>query len=294
MQLLHLLLVITLIPCLTTPPAVRAWPVMRHPAVGSMPGVYLALGDSLAVGVGATAPTGGYVARLFAFFQDPRHANITTLTNLAVPGETSTSFITTSVGPPAQLAQALAAIAAPTDVQVVTLDIGANDLVTLLQVEPCRSAPASVACQAAVAVVLTTFAQNYAGILQHLAQALAGDPGDERLLVMTYYNAYSGTGSPYEGPADAAWLGSDQIVDCTANATDPLRVGLNDVITCLGRLYGSEIVDVYPPFKGNALVLTHIGTGDIHPNDQGYAVIAHTFTTVFLAGRIIYLPRVQR
>jgi hypothetical protein len=37
------------------------------------------------------------------------------------------------------------------------------------------------------------------------------------------------------------------------------------------------VADVYPAFGDRAPQLTHIGTGDIHPNDAGYAVIAQTF-----------------
>ena len=258
------------------------------------PGVYPALGNSLAVGVGASAPSLGYVARFSSFLQDPRITSGMVLTNLAVPGETSTSFVGSSAGQPSQLARAVAEIGAPSDVQVVTLDIGGNDLLGLLRVEPCASAPSSMACQELVAATLRTFAQYYTTILGALTTALAEDPGAERLLVMTFYNAFSGTGSPYEGPADAALVGSDRIVDCTANAVDPSRIGLNDLLTCMGRLSGAEIVDVYPRFTGNALALTHIGAGDIHPNDAGYAVIANAFRAVFMAGRVTYLPLVQR
>ncbi len=285
-KILHLLVLI-LMPCLISMPAATA-------QLAAEPGVYLALGDSLAVGVGASAPSLGYVARLFSFFQPPTHTAGVVLKNLAVPGETSMSFAGASAGQPSQLARALAEIGAPTDVQVVTLDIGGNDLLGLLRVEPCASAPSSMACQELVAATLRTFAQYYTTILGALTTALAEDPGAERLLVMTVYNAFSGIGSPYEVPADVALLGSDRIVDCTANATDPARIGLNDLLTCMGRLSGAEIVDVYPQFTGKTRTLTHIGAGDIHPNDAGHAVIAEAFRAVFMAGRVVYLPLVQR
>ena len=285
-KILHVL-VLMLIPCLISLPAATA-------QLAAEPGVYLALGDSLAVGVGASAPSLGYVARLFSFLQDPRRSNGMTLKNLAIPGETSMSFLGSSAGQPSQVSQALAEIGAPTDVRVVTLDIGGNDILGLLRMEPCASAPSSTACQEIVASTLRAFSQSYPIILQYLALALAADADAERLLIMTYYNPFTGTGSPYEGPADAALLGSDRSVDCTANASDPARIGLNDLITCIGRSYGGEIVDVYPRFTENTLALTHIGAGDIHPNDAGHAVIADAFKTVFMASRVAYLPLVQR
>ena len=92
--------------------------------------VYLALGDSLALGVGATVPERvGYVPRFHHALQPAKRGGPHALINLAVPGATSASFITNG-----QLASAVAAINDPTtDVQVVTLDIGGNDLLALLQ-----------------------------------------------------------------------------------------------------------------------------------------------------------------
>ncbi|MBI4198809.1 MAG: hypothetical protein HY533_06845 [Chloroflexi bacterium] len=232
---------------------------------------YLALGDSLAVGVGA-APLEwqfGYVGRFGQWFRDSRDGPHQ-LTNLAVGGETSGSFIAGG-----QLAAAVGAISDPeTDVQVVTLDIGGNDLLGLLG-GSCAD-PATLACQAAVGAALAGFAGNYHFILGSIASALAGDPGAETVLVMTYYNPFDGTGSPYEIPIDMTLLGADMTVNCAALG-NPVNVGLNDLITCIGAPYGAQVVDVYPLFDGNALALTHIAEGDIHPNNDGHAAIAAAF-----------------
>ena len=89
--------------------------------------VYVALGDSLAFGIGATDPaTTGYVPLFFEFLED--EGDVEVLTNLSVPAETSGSMISGG-----QLAAAVATIADPdNDVEVVTLDIGGNDLLGLL------------------------------------------------------------------------------------------------------------------------------------------------------------------
>jgi len=237
---------------------------------------YLALGDSLAYGIGATDPaTGGYVPRFADFLKDGE--DIESLSNLSVPGETSDSMIGNG-----QLAAAVSAINNPdADVEIVTLDIGGNDFLGLLGAEPCATDPSGQACQAAVAAALGGFAGNYTIIVETLVAALDEDEINEVMFVMTYYNPFSGTGSPMEPLTEAALLGIDGVVDCSAVAVNPANSGLNDMITCIGESAGATVVDVKPQFDGNALALTHIATGDIHPNDAGYAVIADEFVQSF-------------
>jgi lysophospholipase L1-like esterase len=242
-------------------------------AAGPSTRAYVALGDSLAAGYGASDPARtGYVPLLFEYFQQPRQENVRVLRNLARPGETSDSFIAGG-----QLALALAAIEDPTtDTRVVTLDIGGNDLLFLTATEPCANDPGGQLCQTLVAAQLRKFAIYYTLILASLTSALGDDPGKETLFVMTYYNPYGGTGQPYEPFADSALLGSDLVIDCDAQPGDP-RAGLNDLIACIGAASGAVVADVYPVFDDRALELTHIANGDIHPNDAGHAAIAQTF-----------------
>jgi len=242
------------------------------------PSTYLALGNSIAVGVGATRvgdngdtvaawEERGYVAR----FHDKTLSD-TALINLAVRGETSTTFLASG-----QLAGAVSAIALADDVQVVTLDIGGNDLLDLIFSAPCALDPGSTACQVAVVSALTAFSGNYPVILGRLTAALAADPGEESLMVMTYYNPFGGTGSPFEASVDGALLGSDGIIDCTASG---FALGLNDIIACTGAAFGATVVDVHPLFGKKALKWTHIldPIPDIHPTNKGHKVIAKAFT----------------
>jgi lysophospholipase L1-like esterase len=241
------------------------------------PSRYLALGDSLAVGVGATDPERqGYVAHLAHFFRGKGHGGARLHTNMAVGGATSASFIGSG-----QLAAAVAEIGkSDSDVSVVTLSIGGNDLLGLLSAEPCASNPGGDACRGVVAVALGGFAGNYATILGGILGALAADPGEERVLVMTYYNPFSGTGSPNEAAVAAALLGVDGAINCAtfSPAAPTPAVGLNDIIACLPRalgMAGVTVVDVYPSFVGKGRSLTHIATGDIHPTNAGHAHIAN-------------------
>ena len=236
-----------------------------------VPGVHVALGDSLAVGTGATDEQRlGYVAHVVRLVRGVSHGEVDTLVNFAVGGETSGTFISDG-----QLAAALAAIEDPdTDTRLVTLDIGGDVLLPLLGQAPCAGDPAGVACQGIVAAQLAVFAGNFPAILGALQEALAADPGEERLLVMTYYNPFSGTGAAFEGPVDAVLLGADGTIDCAANAVDPAKIGLNDLISCIASAAEATVVDVYPAFEGRAALLTHIAAGDVHPNNFGHWVIA--------------------
>ena len=250
---------------------VLAAPVAAAPPT---PTVYLAVGDSLAVGAGATDPdSGGYVALLSDYFAGASHGGAQTLVNVGNGGETTGSLLG------AQLGSALAVIGDPgTDVRVVTLSIGGNDLQSLIDEpgDPCVFDSSSGACQAAVAGVLANASTNFAAVMYYLTTALAADTGSEKVLVMTLYNPFGGTGSPYEVPVDVALLGGDGVIDCGAAAGNPANAGMNDIIACTTWYFGGIVVDMYPVIGDHALALTHIGDPgfDAHLNDAGYEAAA--------------------
>jgi len=162
--------------------------------------------------------------------------------------------------------------------------MGSNDFLDLLKTEPCASDPGGSACTALVAATLGSFAYNYTYILNLLTAHLAADSGHATLLIMTYYNPWSGTGDPMEGLLDRVLLGSDLTIDCAANATDPYRIGVNDIIWCVGSAYGAIMVDGYTPFVGKAPILTHItdAVPDVHPTNAGHAILAQAFREAYL------------
>ena len=247
----------------------------REPARSSEPtpsavaGTYLALGDSLAVGVGASRPAElGYVGRIGASIAPG------TTVNVAVSGETSSSFIAGG-----QLATALEWIArSEPPVRVVTLDIGGNDLLRLLWTEPCASAPGTPGCRELVARTLAEFEANYRQILSAIRAALDQHAPGARLAAMTYFNPFSGTDALHEASAELALLGGDGRIDC--DAPGAASRGMNDIISCVGTELGAAVVDVHPAFEGLGLQLTHIGSDDIHANDVGYEAIANAFRGV--------------
>ena len=241
---------------------------------------YLAVGDSLAWGDGASVPTQtAYVPLIADYFAGAAHGGAKSSSNLAVRGETTASFIA------GQLPAAMTAIGDPTtDVRMVTVSIGGNDLLDLLNepTDPCVIDAASLTCRFLVGTALGGVAANYPVILGGLAQALAADPGMEQVYVMTLYNPFGGTGSPFETAVDGGLLGSDQRIDCAALSVDPTAAGLNDIIACTTLALGMTVVDSYPVIGDNALALTHIGEPgfNIHPNDLGYEALAKAHRAV--------------
>src|SRR5918999_4105633 len=240
----------------------------------TLSGAYVALGDSLAVGVGASRQDAlGYVPQLRATLTTPSagQPQVTSLVNLAVSGETSGSMIG------GQLPHAITTIGDVADVALVTLDIGGNDLLRLLRTEQCITAPAGTACRVLVAETLAEFEANYRLIVSQLDGALAATSPDARLAVMTYFNPFSGTDAPYEAAGELALLGIDGRLDCGVAGTDATARGMNDIIACVAEEHGAVAVDVHPAFAGLGLELTHIGSGGIPPHQVGYSGIAATF-----------------
>lgn len=230
------------------------------------------------MGVGSTDPaSGGYVARFFEMLQRDPGSGIGRLVNVAISGETSASLIAGG-----QLERALHQIAEiGEDLRLVTLDIGGNDLLWLAANEPCASSPESDACRQAVVFTLDRFEANLRAVLERLVESIGRAGAEPRVFAVTYYNPFSGTGHPLEAAGDDALLGVDRTLDCEAALADGEKRGMNDAIVCAAREYGAEVGDVYGRFIGRGAELTLIGYGDIHPNDAGYAEMAHVLMERF-------------
>ncbi len=262
MHRFHALFAAVVITAALAAPTVAAEPATR----------YIALGDSLAWGDGASDPaTTAYVPLLADYFAGTSHAGAKQMINLGIRGETTASLIA------GQLAHAVALIDDPaTDTRVVTISIGGNDLLNLINepTDPCVVDFTSPACQGLMASGMAGVQANLPVIFGTLQAALARDPGPEKLFVLLPYNAFSGTGSPFEPIVAGGLRGADGVFDCGALG-NVANVGLDDVIGCTAVAMGAIPVDSYPYFEGRGVELTHIGEGfNIHPNDAGYALIA--------------------
>ena len=206
-----------------------------------LPGdVYVALGDSIAAGTGAT--DGGYPARVAEELGDIE------LESLAVPGHTTQDLIDHQLAPALDLLESR-------DVGLVTLTIGGNDLFQYAADADCVEDPADEDCP--LRRGLTQVEQRLDLVLRRLREA----DGDAVIVVQLYPNLFSGTGHMFERQADTAFA------------------LLNDVIAETARRHDAVLADPRAAFRGRGDELSHLldPTPDAHPNDAGYEAIAAAF-----------------
>src|SRR3990170_5468962 len=230
----------------------------------SGPGAYIALGDSLSEGVGASVRgESDFVSRV----RDSLPGEFELL-NIGESGDTSGDLISHG-----HLDQAVDEVErrrdddnADNDVKLVTLEIGGNDLLNiffdLVLPGTCPSLAASLAnprCVEALRDALDEFGPNLAAAIDRLQEANPDLP----VALMTLYNPFSGGLQPVDEIADLALEG--------AEGTE-FPEGLNDIIRAEGREQGVILVDWFPLFEGKAG--RYIYDDLIHPNDEGHRVMA--------------------
>jgi hypothetical protein len=214
-------------------------------------GLYVALGDSITAGNGASSVFKSWVELYYGYLQS-NGSGVTDLRNSGRAGATSTDLRNVQLGP------AVAAINASSDTKAVTIDIGINDIRGY-----------GLDCPTANALTCP-LAGNLRAILAALNTALATDPGDESVQVMEYFNP--DIGMPYESAGRQMLLGSDGKVDCSGTGA---ALGLNDLIRCIGTEQGATPIDVLPVF--DAAGEAFIAADHVHPNDGGHLAIAKAF-----------------
>ncbi len=229
----------------------------------SDPGLYVALGDSLSEGVGASSESTAFVPLVHADLGDEFE-----LLNLGHSGDTSADLVDHD-----HLDQAIAEVEqrnrdddADNDVKLVTLEIGGNDLLELttspLLALICLvldEALANSVCVNALEDTLDRFAANLPAALDRLQDA---DP-DLTIVVMTLYNPFSGGIEAVDELAELALEGQ---------ANTPFPEGLNDIVRSEVEDRGLILVDWYPLFDGKAD--DYIADDLVHPNDTGYGLMA--------------------
>src|SRR4051794_5178976 len=214
-------------------------------------GLYVAVGDSISAGIGASTVYKGWVQLSFGYLQT-NGSGVTEVVNLAQAGKTSADLRTD------QLGRAVADINdTASDTKAVTVNIGVNDLHVDAN---CPTANAS-ACP---------FEGNLRAILSALKTALAGDGGDETVQVMEYYNA--DTATPNESATRQLLLGSDGKVDCAGTG---VAQGLNDIIHCVSSEQGAATIDLLPIFATAGVAF--LAPDHSHPSDAGHLAIAQAF-----------------
>ena len=198
---------------------------------------YISLGDSLAVGVGASDPREKGYAPLYRDLLERETGREVRLVQLGVSGETSESFIN---GPDPQLARA-EAVLRESPGAAVTLSLGANDLLQEADgTDPEREA------------ALARYAENLDLILDTLNGA--SDPAPE-VTVLAIYN-------PAPGSFTDEWAGRLNAQIRAVAERNGARVAAAD------RAFRGHEAE-YSHYDQYST--------DIHPTDKGYEALARAF-----------------
>lgn len=240
--------------------------------------VYIALGDSLAVGDGASDPSStAYVPQFHEYLRQALGTPDLALVNLGHGGDTSADLIEHG-----HLTEAVSEIRArdfdespDNDVQVVTLDIGGNDLLdlflTLVITGTCPDLQTSLAkpeCVGGLQNALDGLQENFDQALDELGQA---DP-DLTILTADLYNPFSGSGLAFEDVAEWALEGREG---------SPVEEGLNDIIRSVAGEHGVPVADWYSAFEGKSVEF--IAPDQIHANDAGYKAMTDALVGAYEA-----------
>jgi lysophospholipase L1-like esterase len=226
-------------------------------------GVYLALGDSLSEGIGASdAEETSFVALV----HKELGSNVE-LMNLGVAGDTSQDLIDKQLDRAIDEITTRNSDANPdNDVSVVTLEIGGNDLLenffdfvlpgTCPNVEDGLNNPE---CVKQVRETLDTYGPNLDEILTRLREA---DP-DVPIFLLTLYNPFSGGVRMLDDLVELALEGQPDT---------PFPEGLHDIVREQAEAHDAHLVEVGPQFEGKSR--EYIATDLIHPNDTGHRMMA--------------------
>ncbi len=250
-------------------------PAARAPATQ----LHLALGDSVAAGVGASDPTDtGYVPVLYDTFRDEldcwprlaRRCRRLHLRNVAQGGATTVSLIAEQLPAAVRLLERRNGDRRPgNDVRVVTVTIGGNDVFGPV-VDACATISVAPGCAATIAAQLQQVATNLPLLLTALVEA-AGD--DATVAVMTYYNPLRACDLAALAPL------ADVVLEGTQFGTETSLAGLNGIIEQSAAATGAVVVDTYGKLGFDDFVG---GKDCLHPDDSGHRVIADLFAEAVL------------
>jgi len=225
--------------------------------------LYLALGDSLSAGIGASdAASRGWVGLVSAALPE------WDLVNLGAPDDDSRELL---FGGPLDEGlrniESRAADAEPgNEVAAITLEIGGNDLLdiyfNLVLPGHCPSVTEALqreTCVTALESALAVYRSNLSETVTRLIEAAPETP----IFLMTFYNPFSGDDTVI-----------DEIVALAIEGQEGTQFpkGLNDIIREVGAEAGVILVEWYEPFLGKKS--EYVSFDLIHPNDTGHAVMA--------------------
>lgn len=208
--------------------------------------LYLALGDSLGVGLLTSMPDArGYVAQFHALLERQSGRSVA-LRNLSISGETARTMLR---GGQLDAAQRELAEARRIGWRVspITIDIGGNDLRALQGADNAGREAGLVAFRADIGQIFDTL----------VAATTIDGARTADIAAMTVYNPYGG--DPGIARSDAWWV-------ARFNAAIAEEAGRR----------GIAVADVFAGFLGNERALTWVPL-DFHANNRGHTAIAETF-----------------
>jgi lysophospholipase L1-like esterase len=235
---------------------------------------YIAIGDSIAYGLGVSEPSQqGYVALAFESLRnsDRYEGRGLDLLNLGVPGATSGDLLAEGGQLEAALDEITRRAGEPEagKVEMISVNIGGNDLLQLARPDsPCAEDQSGEACIELLGQTLIGLQDNLTQTLERLRDS-APEAG---VYMLDLYNPYSGTGDSLEGIADLAVQQLNGVIGAVA-AEEQLGVNLGDV---------------FHLFRGRGL--QWIAEDGLHPNENGHKVIAEVLLAT-IDGRSPRIPR---
>jgi lysophospholipase L1-like esterase len=237
------------------------------------PVYYLALGDSLAYGIGATTPATGYVGDIY--LHEATRIRGLQLENLGCPGATTASMIAgPGCSPGTQLADAESFLEAhPGQVAFATIDIGANDILGCYQ-----GTAINLPC---VQGALGTIASSLPTILSGITSAYPGLP----IYGMDYYDPFLAvwlTGTSGQALAAQSVTIQGQLNTTLSQAYSASGIPTADVATAFqstdfaptGNYAGATVPQNVADICNWTLMCT---SANVHANNIGHAQIAGAF-----------------
>lgn len=274
----------------------------QQPASAADNSTLLVMGDSFAYGfttqqdaiaMGPTNGDMGYV-KPFADYLGTQNGGVRpTVLNYAIPGESSTSFMTGLSGVPFPDVYPYTSTLSEAPARFPLLNNNyapstAPQYQTIPQMDAALAAIASAhaAGQSVDNIVLQIGGNDFLGILFQPAFQSLTTAQQEGLLLAQFgklqddYNNILGSIKAVAPEARIFTLGYPNSFRQTpgiGDKTDFLVTNVNSLVEDISGDYGANYVDIYTPFTGHELEWTHEGDGGMnpHPNADGYAVIAN-------------------
>jgi lysophospholipase L1-like esterase len=239
--------------------------------------VYLALGDSVAAGVGAQPFVSGYPEQVGALLEQgynteadkvtPNATDDFDVVNDAVGGATTATLITAALPGALALIEQRDADRDPfNDVEVITVTIGGNDIFNPV-VAACLLDATPTDCQSVVDAAL---AAAQAGLNEILGALTATAGRHTEVVITTYYNPIGSCFLSQLNPAAVA-VGDVVLEGGTVSGLVTVDDGLNDRIRAAAAANGVQVAELFGALTGGQFVG---GRDCLHPNLAGHTAIA--------------------